>query len=239
MSTSDLFACAVTVAAAMISNTLARANRRTFPRRAYDYVGGTESQHRLASNYARFGTKVLIYCHTRPPVHYTKGTIPHPLVHFMESVVPDIESAEVHYVDPAISNEQANDAWAHQENGFSNEFINRYAGQFDVVFVPDCAGPFEKDAFQPYEAFVSKLVDTIDRMCALLAPGGQMYVSKVDRSGYWRSSSNVNDDLDRLISELWARGRSVTVAHSVAWRTHCDLSTADQGLTNWILVTAN
>ena len=194
------------------------------------------------SNYASFGTKVLVYCHPRPPVHFTAGTIRHPILHFMKRVVPDLDRSEVHYVDPLIDSQQALDAWAHAEDGFSVDFVRRHERKFDAVFVPDCAGPFERRKDQSREAFIMNIVKTIDRLCALLKPGGKMFVSKLDHVGKWDSVGplvdRTNDDLDRIIVELWTLGRSVSVTQSHAWGVSNPTAVSEQGATNWLVVEA-
>lgn len=143
--------------------------------------------------------KVLVYCHPSPPLHEPPlnehGLVdmmgfetkykprgdtwnPHWWKHTMKKHCPDIMAAEVHYVDPAIPPWYEHDELGHTRDGFAQDFIDEFAGQFDCVFMPDCGYPFGgKDAVTPRKDAVGLCEDLI-RCMDLLAPGGKLVASK-------------------------------------------------------------
>ncbi len=74
-------------------------------------------------------------------------------------------------------------------NGFSDEFINRYTviSPFDIVFMPDCGGPWYELQNTPTTESIPRLLEIIERVMRIVKPGGKLIISKIFLPGLYEA----------------------------------------------------
>lgn len=125
--------------------------------------------------------KALIFCHTKNvlylPSNHFLGELfleienkyfpdekfIHETVDICADLFPDSSIRSVHHVD---------DAW-------SEAFVYKHRGEYDVIFIPDCAGEWYSEVIEKLNFQV--LQDIINRSMTLLTEYGILMVSKLVR----------------------------------------------------------
>jgi len=112
---------------------------------------------------------VLIYCHPRKfdTCHWQYSLIAKEI----EDRFKGTKGSEV-FVDTVDTIAGG----TYKEDGFSDVFINKHKGTYDLVFLPDCGGLWYKiqSTGTPYE-----LISLIDNIRGLLKPSGTLFISKI------------------------------------------------------------
>ncbi len=138
-------------------------------------IDSWDGENKLTEHVKRFAKDhlMLVYCHPR------KIDLNYPGTHFQ---VPNfnvllnekgMQNAEVFAVDIEIPERTRGDLKA---DGFNDQLLERNKEMFDMVWLPDCGGPWY--TYQNSLTDKSKFIELIKKVSKIVKPGGTLMLSK-------------------------------------------------------------
>ncbi len=124
-------------------------------------------------------SNILIYCHGKPILKQSDH-------HAYYSIEKAIKESGI--VDPHIYTLDIVENPDLLEDGFDEEFLTRYSSNplFDIVFMPDCGGPWWNLQTSEFRGF-EPLLQIVDKILSIIRPNGKLIISKIVKDGLYEA----------------------------------------------------
>ncbi len=124
-------------------------------------------------------SNILVYCHGKPILKPSD----HHAYYSIEKAIREsgIEDPHIYTLD-IVENPDL------LEDGFDDEFLTRYSSNplFDIVFMPDCSGPWWELQTSKFRGF-EPLLQIIDKILSIIRPNGKLIISKLVKAGLYEA----------------------------------------------------
>lgn len=135
----------------------------------------------LVEKLYNFTTHILVYCHNKKiktDMNHTKIDNGHWQFEIFNSIINmyNLNNIIIKTVDILPGGD-------YMADGFSDDFINKYSGKFNIVILPDCGGDFF--TFQENKQ-IEKLNALFEKILRLLKINGILIVGKILNEDYYK-----------------------------------------------------